>query len=154
MGWYVKVLKQYAVFSGRASRKEYWMFMLINLIIWLVLPFINGIIRGVLSYGQHQHPTHKYLLGIIYGLGVIIPAIAVGVRRLHDTNRSGWLVLLGMIPVALLVYPIINEPQGLGMVLCLLLIPFVGALILLIFYVQNSQPGENQYGPNPKGITG
>ena len=109
MNWYLEVLKKYAVFSGRARRKEYWMFALSNGIIVFVLSIIEGLadIAGVLSS--------------LYSLAVLIPGIAVAVRRAHDTNHSGWW----------------------------LLVPVAG----LIFLVQDSQAGENQYGPNPKAAT-
>jgi uncharacterized membrane protein YhaH (DUF805 family) len=113
MNWYLEVLKKYAVFTGRARRQEYWMFFLFNLIITLALAFIEGMLGS------------PGVLGLLYSLAVLIPAIAVGVRRLHDTNRSGWWMLIG-------------------------LIPFIGAIVLIIFFVQDSQPGENEYGPNPK----
>lgn len=113
MSWYLKVLRKYAVFSGRARRKEYWMFFLFNLIIIFVLRFIEELAGG------------PGVLASLYGLAVLIPSIAVAVRRLHDRNRSGWWLLIGVIP-------------------------FIGAIVLLIFMVQDSQPGENRYGPNPK----
>ena len=108
MNWYITVLKKYAVFEGRARRKEYWMFALINLIISVALAF--------LSFG---------ILETAYGLLVFIPSLAVSVRRLHDIDRSGWWVLVS-------------------------LIPFIGILVLIYFCVQDSTPGTNQYGPNPK----
>jgi uncharacterized membrane protein YhaH (DUF805 family) len=113
MRWYLDVLRKYAVFSGRARRMEYWMFVLFNLIIALVLGAIDGLlgIQGV--------------LGGLYSLAVLIPSLAVAVRRLHDTNRSGWWILINLIPV-------------------------IGWIIFIIFAVQDSQPGPNQYGPNPK----
>jgi len=115
MNWYIEVLKKYAVFTGRARRKEYWMFFLVNLIIGLVLAIIEGMLGS------------PGILGLLYSLAVLIPAIAVGVRRLHDTNRSGWWLLIGLIPV-------------------------IGAIVLIIFFVQDSQPGDNEYGPNPKTV--
>ncbi len=124
MSWYFKVLKNYAVFRGRASRKEYWMFVLVNAIIWGVLAVISAIIFGASSRGH----TIGFPLAHIYGLAVLIPSLAVSWRRLHDRNRSGWWILIGLIPV-------------------------VGAIILLVFYIQDSQPGENRYGPNLKGVT-
>jgi len=114
--WYLAVLKKYAVFSGRARRKEYWMFFLFNIIIELVLGGIEGLAGG-----------SGVLVGI-YGLAVLIPGIAVAVRRLHDTDRSGWWLLIGLLPL-------------------------IGAIVLLVFMVQDSQPGANQYGPNPKTAT-
>ena len=108
MNWYLEVMKKYAVFGGRARRKEYWMFFLSNCIILFVLGFIEGMFRG------------PRILSNIYSLAVLVPGIAVGVRRMHDTDRSGWWLLL----------PIVNA----------------------VFLCQDSQPGENQYGPNPKAV--
>lgn len=113
MNWYLDVLKKYAVFTGRARRKEYWMFVLFYLIIAFVLGIIDGVIGTVgLLYG-------------LYALALLIPNIAVAVRRLHDTGRSGWFLLIGLIPL-------------------------IGAIVLIVFFAQDSQPGDNQYGPNPK----
>ena len=116
MNWYLEVLKKYAVFTGRARRKEYWMFVLFYLIIAFVLAIIDAVIgTGALLYG-------------LYALALLIPNIAVAVRRLHDTGRSGWFLLIGLIPL-------------------------IGAIVLIVFFVQDSQPGDNQYGPNPKAGT-
>ena len=113
MEWYFIVLKNYAEFSGRARRKEYWFFVLFSVIISFVLGFIDGFagLGGI--------------LGGIYALAVLIPSIAVGVRRLHDTGRTGWWLLVGLIPL-------------------------IGFIILIVFMVGDSEPGSNQYGPNPK----
>lgn len=119
MNWYIEVLKKYAVFSGRARRKEYWFFVLFNIIISFVLGFIDAMA------GTFSGENGVGLLGGIYSLAVIIPGIAVTVRRLHDINRTGWWALI-------------------------ILIPLIGALVLLVFTVQDSTPGENQYGQNPK----
>jgi uncharacterized membrane protein YhaH (DUF805 family) len=97
MNGYLEVLKKYAVFSGRARRKEYWMFVLFNLIIAFVLGFVEGIVGG------------KGLIGSIYTLAVIIPGIAVGVRRMHDTDRSGWWLLL---PIVNLVFLVQDSQKG------------------------------------------
>jgi uncharacterized membrane protein YhaH (DUF805 family) len=107
------VLKNYAGFSGRARRTEYWMFFLFNLIITMVLDAIGLAIK------------HGSLLGGIYGLAVLIPALAVAVRRLHDTGRSGWWLLIGLVPV-------------------------VGAIVLIVFMATEGEPGNNVHGPNPK----
>ncbi|MDX6381746.1 MAG: hypothetical protein QOI57_2770 [Rubrobacteraceae bacterium] len=122
MNCYLEVLKKYAVFSGRARRKEYWMFFLFNLIITLVLALIDSLT------GTFSSQAGLGLLSGLYSLAVLIPSIAVTVRRLHDTGRSGWWILLGLIPI-------------------------IGGIILLIFMVLDSEPGENQYGPNPKATT-
>jgi len=111
MEWYLSVLKNYVGFSGRARRKEYWMFFLFNIIVSIVLNVIGAVI---------MFP----ILGLIYSLAIILPSIAVAVRRLHDTGRSGWWLLLGLIPL-------------------------IGTIILLIFLVQDSHD-ENEYGANPK----
>src|SRR3954462_4757789 len=122
MNWYLEALKKYAVFSGRARRTEYWMFILFNIIITVVLALID-ILTGTFS-----PQAGVGLLGGLYALAVLIPSIAVTVRRLHDTGRSGWWILIGLVPV-------------------------IGTIVLLIFMVQDSEPGTNQYGPNPKATT-
>ena len=113
MNWYLDVLKKYAVFSGRARRKEYWMFLLLNLLVAIGL----GIVDGVIGTAP--------LLGSLYALGVFIPSLAVAVRRLHDTNRSGWWLLIGLIPL-------------------------IGLIVLIVFFVQDSDAGDNAFGPSPK----
>ena len=112
MNWYLGVLKKYADFSGRARRKEFWMFALINFIIAIVLSVVDSMIG-------------MPVLGLIYSLGVLLPGLAVGARRLHDIGKSGWWLLIG-------------------------LVPFIGIIVLIIFFVMDSNPGDNQYGPNPK----
>lgn len=121
MNWYLSVLRQYAVFKGRARRKEYWFFNLFNVIVSLTLTVVDyqtGSLYPELGIG---------LLSGIYSLAVLIPSLAVTVRRLHDTDRSGWWILIGLIPV-------------------------IGAIVLLVFMLLDSKPGDNQYGPNPKGV--
>ena len=94
MDWYIKVIKNYAVFEGRASRQEYWMFFLFNIII----AFCLGIVIGVL---QSITKTDQSVLGNIYNLAILIPSIAVAIRRMHDTNRSGW---WSIVPIASLIF--------------------------------------------------
>jgi uncharacterized membrane protein YhaH (DUF805 family) len=112
MEWYLKVVKNYVGFQGRARRKEYWMFFLFNLIIGLVI----GFVEGLLNLSQ--------VLSTLYSLAILLPSLAVGVRRLHDTGRSGLWLLIGLIPL-------------------------IGLIVLLVFFCEDSK-GENQYGPNPK----
>jgi uncharacterized membrane protein YhaH (DUF805 family) len=119
MHWYLEVLKKYADFNGRAMRKEYWYFALFNIIVSIALAVIDGIT------GSFSAEAGMGLLGGLYILGVLIPGIAVSVRRLHDTDRNGWWLLIALIPV-------------------------IGAIVLLVFMVQDGKPGENQYGSNPK----
>lgn len=120
MNYYTDVLKKYTVFSGRARRKEYWMFALWNAIITLALYAISGVTKG--SVG-----VIFSLIALLYALAVLLPSLGVFVRRMHDTGRTGWWFFIGLIPV-------------------------VGAIVLLVFLVQDSKP-DNQYGPNPKGIS-
>ena len=121
MNWYLEVLKKYAVFSGRARRKEYWMFTLFSFIISCVLVFVEGLAAS-------QGVVTLFVVTGLYSLAVMIPSMAVSFRRLHDTNRSGWWVLIALIPL-------------------------IGNIVLLVFTVQDSQPNENQYGSNPKAAT-
>jgi uncharacterized membrane protein YhaH (DUF805 family) len=118
MNWYLAVLKKYAVFSGRAQRKEYWMFFLFNIIIAILL----GIIEVVIGISPDADES---ILANIYSLAILLPSLAVSVRRLHDIGRSGWWILIGLIPL-------------------------IGVIVLFVFAVQDGQPGPNQYGPNPK----
>jgi uncharacterized membrane protein YhaH (DUF805 family) len=96
MKWYIKVLKNYAVFSGRASRTEYWMFFLFN----IIFSFLLGVLEGILS---SVTKTDQRVLGNIYSLAVLIPSIAVGCRRMHDTNRSGWWLIVPIVSLIFLV---------------------------------------------------
>ena len=119
MEWYFAVLQNYAVFHGRARRKEYWMYNLINAAVIMILvvsdsftsPFDTGYGIGMLTS--------------IYSLAVIIPGIAVTVRRLHDTDRSGWWYFIGLVPV-------------------------IGWIAMLVFTIQEGDHGSNAYGDNPK----
>jgi uncharacterized membrane protein YhaH (DUF805 family) len=119
MHWYIDVLKKYADFTGRARRTEFWMFALFNFIVSLVLGIIDVVV-GTTANGVG-------ILQLLYSLAVLIPGLAVSARRLHDTGRSGWWLLLGLVPC-------------------------IGAIVLLVFCVQDSQPASNQYGPNPKAV--
>lgn len=87
MNWYIAVLKKYAVFQGRARRKEYWMFFLFNIIVAFLLGLIEGLAGINLGNGQS-------ILGNVYQLAVFLPSIAVGIRRMHDVNKSGWFMLV------------------------------------------------------------
>ena len=120
MNWYLEVLRKYAVFDGRARRTEFWLFVLFNGLIVFVLSFIEAIV-GITPIAGVS------ILGSLYSLAVFIPSLAVGARRLHDTGRSGWWLLIYIVPL-------------------------IGAIVLLVFFVQDSQDGDNQYGPNPKSF--
>lgn len=120
MNWYLAVLKKYAVFNGRASRSEFWFFVLINFIIAFVIGFIEGLIGLSSEYGYGP-------ISGLYTLAILLPAIGVAIRRLHDSGRTGFWLLVGFIP-------------------------FIGALILIVLYVLDSEPGANQYGEPVKGL--
>ncbi|MFW1676910.1 DUF805 domain-containing protein [Pontibacter sp. JAM-7] len=115
MNWYLDVLEKYAVFSGRARRSEYWLFCLVNLLVFVLIASIDSL----LSSGG--------ILGGMYSLVILLPSLAVCVRRLHDTGRSGWWMLVGLIPV-------------------------LGTLVLLAFLIQDSDDSCNQFGPYPKSL--
>jgi uncharacterized membrane protein YhaH (DUF805 family) len=115
MSWYLAVLKKYAVFSGRASRSEYWYYALFTVIVSIILSAVDGMIGTAVLAG-------------LYALATFLPSLGVGIRRLHDGGRSGWWLLIAFVPL-------------------------VGFIVLIVFFVQDSQPGDNQYGPNPKGLS-
>ena len=121
MDWYLKVLKQYADFNGRARRKEYWMFFLFNLIFTAIASLID------IAAGTANIESGSGLFQGIYSLVVLIPSLAVGVRRLHDVGKSGWMLLLAFIP-------------------------FIGAIWLLVLFVTNGKEAANKWGENPKNV--
>ena len=121
MNWYLQVLKKYAEFGGRARRKEYWMFALFNIVFFIVAIILDNVLGttiGVLPYGVFY---------FLYALAVLLPGLAVGVRRLHDVGKSGWMMLIGLIPL-------------------------VGAIWLLVLACTDSQAGTNKWGENPKKV--
>lgn len=111
MHWYTDVIRKYAVFDGRAGRPEYWWFALINFVISVVL---DVVLRG--AAGQ--------AIGGLYGLAVLLPSIGVAIRRLHDTNRTGWWILVGLIPI-------------------------VGWIWIIVLLALAGDSGPNSYGPPP-----
>jgi uncharacterized membrane protein YhaH (DUF805 family) len=120
MNYYIDCITQkYCCFSGRARRKEYWMFVLFNVLAYLVIAIGGAVLAGVTNIRAFA------TLGEIYNLAVLLPGLGVLFRRLHDIGKSGWWWLIGLVPV-------------------------VGGIVLIVFCCTDSQPGENQYGPNPK----
>lgn len=118
MSWWLMGLRRYADFSGRSSRKEYWMFVLFNMIFGIVAIVLDNII-GTAIYGVGYGAVY-----IIYLLAVMIPGLAVSVRRLHDVGKNGWFILVSLIPI-------------------------IGSIWLLILMCTDSSTGDNGYGPNP-----
>lgn len=122
MEWYLMVLRKYTDFSGRARRKEYWLFVLINLIFSYIATVIDFLFMG-LSGGIYAVTA----LSFIYSLFVFIPSLAVTVRRLHDIGKSGWMMLISLIPI-------------------------IGGIWLLILLLIDSERGTNKYGEYTKEV--
>lgn len=119
MSWYLTVLKKYAVFSGRARRKEFWYFVLFNMIFAVVawgLDYVLGITIQDLNYGP---------IYLVYVLAIILPNLGVAIRRLHDIGKSGWWILIELIPL-------------------------IGSIWLIVLFAKQGESGENKYGPDPK----
>ena len=159
MKWYFKCLKQYADFSGRARRKEYWWFMLINFIIGfalmlgLMIPMVkmgfNAAASGAEDIDEMKNPF-MYIY-IIYYFAVLIPSIAVTVRRLHDIGKSGyWAIFIYGSALLSYVAQLFQITSSVAFIL-FGLASFVIIIISLVWMFTNSDYGPNQYGPNPKG---
>jgi len=115
--WKKAILENYANFSGRARRAEYWWTTLINFVISIVLSILAGILGDLGAIIS--------IISLLFSLAIIIPGIAMAIRRLHDTGRSGWWLLIGLIPL-------------------------IGFIVLIVFMASDSHRGANQYGPSPK----
>ena len=114
MNWYFEAWKKYAVFGGRAGRQEFWYFVLFHILAYVMLSIIAGVIGKI----------GASLLSL-YAVAAFLPGLAASIRRLHDTNRSGWWLLI-------------------------MAIPLVGSIVLLVFLAQESHAIENEYGPIPQ----
>ena len=137
-------LSKYAVFSGRARRKEFWYFLLFNVLVGFIIGFLGAFM---------QKPKAMTVLSTLFTLAFLLPSIAAAVRRLHDTGRSGWWYLLAVPGVALAQTSNLMLTQGdLTMQMILGLASLACNVPLIVFYCQDSQPGMNRFGENPKGI--
>ncbi len=116
MQWYLEVLKKYFVFDGRAHRTEFWMFILVNAVV--------GIILAILDIALGTDGEYGGLLGSLYSLAVLLPSLGAGARRLHDTGRSGWWQLIGLIPL-------------------------IGLIVLIVWWAKAGEPQTNEWGRNP-----
>jgi uncharacterized membrane protein YhaH (DUF805 family) len=116
--WKKVVLENYANFSGRARRAEFWWYFLANFIISIIFNIIDAVIGSGMGGGIG-------VIGLIYSLAVLVPGLAVAVRRLHDTGKSGWWLLIALIPL-------------------------VGIIVLIVFWATDSTPGANDYGMSEK----
>ena len=122
MSWFVGAVKKYAVFAGRARRKEFWFFYLFYVIFALAAASVDSVLGTEYSVAE---TASIGLFSSVFVIAMMLPTFAVLARRLHDIGRSGWWILIGLIPI-------------------------IGAIVLLIFTVRDSQEGENRFGPNPK----
>jgi uncharacterized membrane protein YhaH (DUF805 family) len=116
--WAMRPLQKYADFSGRAPRAEYWWFYLLIIVLYVVATIVDSILGLEGTAGPYG------LITALAMVAVLVPSIAAGVRRLHDTDRSGWWLLIALIPL-------------------------IGAIVLLVFFVIEGTKGDNQYGPDP-----
>jgi len=123
--YWFKAIRKYGVFRGRACRKEYWMFFLFNLIFQAVAIALDNALGIVFVKGRIYGPIY-----VLYSLFILIPGLAITVRRFHDTDHSGWWLLLALIPLVNLIF----------------------GIIFLIWLIRDGTPGENKYGPNPKEV--
>lgn len=146
MEWYVNVIKNYANFNGRARRKEYWMFVLFNVIISLALSLVGGIINTTVLSG-------------LYGLFIFIPSLAVGVRRFHDIGKSGGLFIgfqivgfvFGIFAGIAGAVVFLSGEAGILMVIGIIALAYIiYAIVVLVMLCASGEPGANKYGENPK----
>ena len=135
MDWMLMPLRRYADFTGRSRRKEYWMYVLFLIIVFIVLGFLDSVLglggsssSSLSTSGERiggAASFHGGVLTIIGWLATLVPSIAVGVRRLHDTDRSGWWLLIALVPL-------------------------IGGIVLLVFNLLEGTRGPNRFGPDPK----
>ncbi len=143
--WYREALRRYVDFNGRDSRKAYWMLILSNSLIYLIVFYSEHLMGiGVPLLGT-MHPVSR-----IYAVLTVVPLFAAKVRRLHDTGRSGWWVMLTLVPGAVVLAGYFKlMPLMVGALLGFLLY-LLGAVVLTVFLTRGSQRGKNRYGPQPK----
>jgi uncharacterized membrane protein YhaH (DUF805 family) len=115
------VLGKYATFSGRAARPEYWWWVLATIILFVVLGLVDGAVLAPMQGLEAFDPTAGQPISLIASLGLLVPNLAVAARRLHDTDKSGWWLLLGLIPL-------------------------IGNLVLIFLLVQKGTEGANRFG--------
>ena len=121
MEWYLLAWKRFGEFTGRSRRKEYWYFQLVFFFIYAPL-YVGGL---AFQGKQGGISALLFVLCIVWSLACVVPSLSCGVRRLHDIGKSGWWLLISLVPL-------------------------VGGIILLVFLATDSERGPNQYGPNPK----
>jgi len=126
--YFIETIKnRYAKFDGRATRSEYWYFILFYFIFSIIAAILDSLVINPMLGASSTEAGQGGILQMIFALGLLIPSLALGIRRFHDIGKSGWWILIGFIPI-------------------------LGLLALIYFYVQDSQAGSNLYGENPKGL--
>jgi len=133
MGHILAPLRRYADFSGRSRRTEFWSWLIFFWVMIFILMFLDatlGLGGSATSYSNSSgvgFNVNGGWLTLLFALAALVPNLAVSVRRLHDTGKSGWTLLIGLVPL-------------------------IGIIILIVFWVADSEPGDNAFGPNPKAI--
>ena len=117
--WAMRPLQKYADFSGRAPRAEYWWFYLFYFVVLMFAMIVDSLI------GSHLALNYGFA-SVLVGLGFFIPTLAAGIRRLHDTDHSGWWLLIALVPL-------------------------IGAIVLIVFFVSGGTAGPNRFGDDPYG---
>ena len=129
MNYYILAIKKAFDFRSRSSRPEYWYFVLFNIIFAIAAMIIDRVLGTTFTFDTgfgEQDLGYGYIY-LLYALVLMIPGLAAGVRRLHDVGKSGWMMLIALIPL-------------------------IGAIWLIVLLVKDSQPGDNKWGPNPKNV--
>lgn len=148
MGWAILPLRKYADFAGRARRREYWSFVLLYVLMFALASLLDRFsgLRGMV--GPYGPFTFLVLLGLV------VPAVAVGVRRLHDTNRTGWWLLAAYGPLILSTLLSVAGIVQPTLAMILLVAAGAGSILLIVFLVLEGTKGPNAYGPDPKAAEG
>ena len=156
------IMEKYADFSGRAPRPELWWYVLALVVAFVVVHIVESIV------GLNHMIFYAYgPLSALLWLATIVPSVAVGVRRLHDTDRTGWWVLMPIIPycaafifggAAMLGGAAMGSGVGMmagaGIAGLFMLLALIADIVLIVFYCMPGTPGDNSYGPNPYGQRG
>ena len=147
--WAKRPIEKYADFTGRASRPEYWWYTLALIVAYIVVTIVESLVGLSQTVGPYG------ILSLVLMLATFVPSLAVSVRRLHDTNRSGWWLLIALIPYGLMAVAGVLALSGGGvlafaaMLGLISIVALIGAVVLLVFMVLPGTPGDNRFGPPP-----
>jgi len=148
MSWFIKCLKQYADFSGRARRKEYWYFVLFAAIISVISYGLDWIFNTQITYPYFNSGWFSIIVGAL----LILPNLSVIVRRLHDVNKSAWFLVIILTLASILFYLFNFNNNSLTILIIAGFIYLIFDVWMIVLLVKDSFPGVNKWGPNPKGI--